>query len=120
MYMTYEPRARVYTYKEVKEMIKKAQLDSAAAVLKNKALLDDALAADHERAMLMLCLRALQIDGFQKAPMERLMSRVADFAEGLQNDTIDYDKDIRKPVEDCLGYAIEDKDFMADLERRIE
>lgn len=118
-YIQRGPHGRVYTYPEVKALVNEAKKLTSEAIMKNQEPLNKALAADHERAMLTLCLRAVQLEGFQKVPMERLMDRVADMAEGLQAGKVDYDKDIRGPVEECLGYSIEDQALMERLEEEI-
>lgn len=113
------PRGRVYTYTEVRELVARAKMETTEALLRNQEPLNKALCADHERAMLVLCLRALQMDGFQKAPMERMMGRVADLTDAMASGTLDYDKDILKPVEDCLGYEIEADGLLEELEKEI-
>lgn len=109
-------RGRVYTYPEVRQMMKAFEEECR----KNQEVLNDALCADHERAMLVLCLRALQIQGFQKAPLERLMGEIARLTDGINGNTLDYEKDILKPVEDVLGYPVEDEALKEDLVRRVE
>lgn len=109
-------RGRVYTYPEVKEMMDEFARECA----KNQEVLSDALCADHERVMLALCLRALQIQGFQKAPLERLMGEIARLSDEVNNSTIDYERDVLKPVEDALGYPLEDDSLMEDLGERIK
>lgn len=119
MEIVYSHRARVYTWPEVRDMMAKQKVEILQAMFRNRDQITQALCADHERAMLTMCLRALQEEGFQKAPMERLMGRVADLTEGLQAGKVDYDKDIRGPVEECLGYSIEDQALMERLEEEI-
>ena len=119
MEIVYTHKARVYTWPEVRDMLAKQKVEILQAMVRNRDQITQALCADHERAMLMICLRCLQEEGFQKIPMERLMDRVADMAEGLQAGKVDYDKDIRGPVEECLGYSIEDQALMERLEEEI-
>jgi len=112
-------RGRVYTYPEVKALVDEAKKLTADAIMKNQEPLNKALCADHEKTMLVLCLRALQMDGFQKAPMERMMDRIAEMTDRLNNETMDYVKDVLNPVEECLGYPIEADGLMEELEKEI-
>ena len=115
MNITQMKRGRVYTWPEVQKIVD----DIKTSVVKNQEAIFDAMCADHERSMLLLCLRALQRQGFQKAPLERLMMEIADLSEAVNAGLLNYDEDIRKPVEDCLGYEICDRDFERKLEEKI-
>ena len=104
------------TYPEVRQMMKKFMEECR----RNQEVLNDALCADHERIMLALCLRALQIQGFQKAPLERLMGEIARLSDEINDNILDYEKDVLKPVEDVLGYHLEDQELVEDLSNRVE
>ena len=120
MQITYNHTARVYTWPEVKKIVEETKKATADAILRNRDVMTEALTADHEKAMLILCLRALQMDGFQKIPMERMMTRIADMVEDMAAGKIDYNKDIVEPVEGCLGYKIEADGLMEELEARVK
>ena len=115
-----QPRGRVYTYPEVKALVDEAKRLTSESIAKNRATLDKALAADHEKAMLVMCLRALQLDGFQKNPMERMMGRIADMTDQLDAEELDWERDILNPVEDCLGYKIEADGLLEQLAEEIQ
>ena len=67
-----------------------------------------------------MCLRALQLDGFQKNPMERMMGRIADMTDQLDAEELDWERDILNPVEDCLGYKIEADGLLEQLAEEIQ
>lgn len=116
MYIHRTKQARVYTWPEVKQMMH----EYADQIAKNRDVIQDALCADHERIMLVLCLRALMDQGFQKNPLERLMGEIANLVDGINAETIDYHADCLAPLEKCLGYEIRDKDLEMDLWNRVE
>lgn len=120
VYIQRHPHGRVYTYPEVKALVDEAKKLTSEAILKNQEPLNKALAADHERAMLTLCLRAVQLEGFQKAPMERMMGRIADMTDQLEAEELDWERDILNPVEDCLGYKIEADGLLEQLAEEIQ
>lgn len=120
MQITYNHTARVYTWPEVKKIVEETKKETADAILRNRDVMTDALTADHEKAMLILCLRALQMDGFQKIPMERMMTRIADMADKLEAGTLDWERDIMGPVEACLGYSIEADGLLEELAEEIQ
>lgn len=116
MMVQFSKQARVYTWPEVKQMLH----DYADQINKNKDVVTDALCADHERIMLVLCLRALMIEGFQKNPLERLMGEIARLTDEINTGKIDYNADCLAPVEECLGYEIRDRDLEKELYDRVE
>ena len=116
MRVQFGKKARVYTWPEVEELLH----EYADQINKNRDVVMDALCADHERIMLVLCLRALMIEGFQKNPLERLMGEIAKLTDEINAGKIDYNKDCLAPVEECLGYEIRDRDLEKDLCDRVE
>ncbi|MBO6015310.1 MAG: hypothetical protein J6P60_01825 [Lachnospiraceae bacterium] len=116
MRVQFGKKARVYTWPEVEELLH----EYADQINKNRDVVMDALCADHERIMLVLCLRALMIEGFQKNPLERLMGEIAKLTDEINAGKIDYNADCLAPVEECLGYEIRDSDLEKDLCDRVE
>lgn len=116
------PQARVFTYPEVMEILGNAVAEVRAEYehkfTQKAQVLAQADIADHEKALTILYLNVLADMGLQRGGMENFLTRVADYAERLNAEDIEYDV-MRKRIEDLLGYELHDFDLVNELAAQI-
>lgn len=117
--VTYGPKARVYTYDEVQDIIANERRKFVKDLEEKAAILAEADKADAERILHVIYLYCLNKMGLQRAGLIEFQQRIVDACEAINQDGELYAK-MREHVEGVLGYELHDFDLQDELDARIE
>ncbi len=112
-----KPMGRVYTYPEVRELLKEQRLKMIEEVSKKQDVIRDARLYDEKLTDMYLHLETLRRMGFQRIPLENFIMGVADLSDEINAGKVDY-KDIENGIDDYLGYHLRDEGLYEELKER--
>lgn len=119
--ITRQPTGRVYTYREVHDIVQGAINDTKEEMRKlfrGKAeVLAEAQIADQNRTLTVIYLTILHEMGMQTYGLSDFLWRVQEKILGLEEGRIDYKK-MEEEIETVLGYKLEDPELIEELKRK--
>ena len=119
--ITRQPTGRVYTYREVHDIVQGAINDTKEEMrklLSGKAeVLAEAQIADQNRTLTVIYLTILHEMGMQTYGLSDFLWRVQEKILGLEEGRIDYKK-MEEEIETVLGYKLEDPELIEELKRK--
>lgn len=119
--ITRQPTGRVYTYREVHDIVQGAINDTKEEMRKlfrGKAeVLAEAQIADQNRTLTVIYLTILHEMGMQTYGLSDFLWRAQEKIIGLEDGKIDY-KAMEEEIEKVLGYKLEDPELIEELKRK--
>lgn len=109
--------ARLYTWKEVREMLDDQRKAMIEEVSRKQDVIADARLYDEKLTDMYMHCETLRRMGFQKGALMNFILRLADLSEEVNDGNVDY-RDIEKAVDDCLGCHLRDEGLYAELKER--
>lgn len=112
-----KPMARVYTYPEVRELLKEQRIKMIEEVSRKQDVIADARLYDEKLTDMYLHLETLRRMGFQRKALENFILKVAELSDEINSGELDY-KEMESGLDDYLGYHLRDEGLYAELKER--
>lgn len=123
MQVTCGKMARLYTYKEVKtevdEAVKEVRQQMKEGFAKSVDDVVQVRLMDELLTLTYVYLNVLADMGLQKAGMEDLLARVAEYSDGMNNGSVGF-SELRDRIVGILGYELEDPGREETLNKAIQ
>lgn len=123
MQVTCGKMARLYTYKEVKaevdEAVKEVRQQMKEGFAKSVDEVVQVQLMDELLTLTYVYLNVLADMGLQKAGMEDLLARVAEYSDGMNNGSVGF-SELHDRIVSILGYELEDPGREETLNKAIQ
>lgn len=109
--------ARLYTWKEVREMLDDQRKDMIEKIYRKRDVIADVRLYDEKLTDMYMHCETLRRMGFQKGALMNFIMSLAELSDEVNAGKIDWE-DIENAVDDCLGCSLQDEGLYAELKER--